>query len=149
MDFCNTTCVSSAPTTSPFAGWGAGGALNKALSANFSANRITIDGREIMQYRIIRENKDYIFEIIAPAFDADDISVSIDRMNIHISRKKHEQKGDEVYSPYGFSIVSDAMLDIKIKDYELRWKKAISKYENGIITITIPRLNPAIALLTK
>ena len=102
-----------------------------------------------MNYRIIRENENYIFEIIAPSFNADDVSVSIDRKNIHVARKKHEQKGDVVYSSYGFDTDCEATLDIGIQDYELNWKKAASKYENGIITITIPRLNPAIALLTK
>lgn len=149
MDFCNTTGGFSAPITYPLAGRGAGGAFNNALSVSMGSNSITFDRRENMQYRIIRENTRYIFEIIAPAFDADDVSVSIDRTNIHVFRKNHEQKGDTVYSSCGFSIVAEATLDINIKEYELRWKKAISKYENGVVTITIPRMNPAIALLTK
>lgn len=140
--------LSSFPYTGP---GGCGQMLNNtsALSLDWPVHTTQTTGGQSMHYQITRKNKKYVFEIIAPCFDEDDISVSIDRKNIHVTRTKHERKGDKVYNSYGFDADTEATLDIGIKEYELNWKKADSKYENGIITITIPRLSPAIELLKK
>lgn len=102
-----------------------------------------------MPYRIIRENNRFVFEVIIPCVCEADLSVSVDKHNISISRAENKRKCEKLYESYDFRIDSEEKLDIPIKEYELAWKKAESEYKNGVLTVKIPRLNPAIALLTR
>lgn len=117
-----------------------------ATSLDFN---ITPKRSDNLRYKITKENGHYIFTVLVACVDENDLEVSVDKQTISVTRAEHKMEGAAVYMSYGFDVESEAKLDIPIKDYELKWRKAESEYKNGILTISIPRLNPAIALLCK
>lgn len=99
-----------------------------------------------MKHQITKDNKQYIFRIVAPCIDENDLHVDVDKEAISVKLDKHENSEDEVFKSYGLNLFDGDSQTISIEAYHLDWRNASCEYKNGVVTVKIPRKNPALAL---
>lgn len=89
----------------------------------------------------IRENdNDYLIEVAAPGMSKNDFKVNLDNDTLTISSDKKDEglKKDECYTKREFSYQS-FQRTFSINERVVDGEKIEAKYENGILTIQLPK----------
>ncbi len=90
-------------------------------------------------YNIIERKNEWAVELIAPGYNKQDFSISIDGkyLKVSVTKEKVEEKKEDKYLTKSYVSGSFSKTFIMNNDADLENIKA--NYENGILCITIPK----------
>lgn len=90
-------------------------------------------------YNIIERKNEWAVELIAPGYNKQDFSISIDGkyLKVSVTKEKVEEKKEDKYLTKSYVSGSFSKTFIMNNDADLENIKA--NYENGILYITIPK----------
>lgn len=91
---------------------------------------------------VLEENDKYILELAAPGLKKSDFKINLDNqmLTIYSEKKEEKQKNKKNYSRHEFSYHSFSR-SFSLPD-DIEEDKITAKYENGILTVELPKKEP-------